>query len=163
MEAKGRFHENAAASGRSARTAGERIEANIDKLEGKSDKAEDALDKARAHLAKLERDYDSAWRRVGNDLIATADEDASFRWGRRSPGARGRDFTSRALAGGGSESVVRCYQPLSLAPVGQRRRIANPREPQVSQGQGVRLAGRQGFEFGAMHFCKWLMALDFRH
>jgi len=38
-----------------------RIETNIEKLEGKLDKAENALERARAHLAKLENDYDSAW------------------------------------------------------------------------------------------------------
>lgn len=38
-----------------------RIEANIEKLEGKLDKAEGALERSRAHLAKLESDYESAW------------------------------------------------------------------------------------------------------
>lgn len=39
----------------------QRIEANIEKLEAKLDKAEDALSRSRAHLAKLESDYESAW------------------------------------------------------------------------------------------------------
>jgi hypothetical protein len=61
-EAKNRFHEERRRQWKERQDYWhERIEANIEKLGVKLDKAENALEQSKAHLAKLESDYESAW------------------------------------------------------------------------------------------------------
>ena len=102
------------------------------------------------------------WRQVGNDVNRHSRQERNPQTDKEIARARGRDYTPRGLGSYGAESVERGYQPLRGALFRQRRRMANPRERQVSHDQGLKLAGRQGFEFGATRFCKWLMALNFR-